>query len=91
MFHISYVKQTYFHLKNVIFVKQDNGSEILVLKVKNKYETEMWNCETGYLEMCNRLFSKEWNMLFQKYENEIDVIFVKQASEKWKCSFWIVN
>ena len=43
----------------------------------------MLTCETDYLKMCNSLIWKEWNMLFQKYVIEIDVIFVKQASERW--------
>ena len=33
--------------------------------------------------MCNRLFQKKVKYVFTKCAIEIDVIFVKQASEKW--------
>ena len=79
-----------FHLKNVFFVKQDNRTEILVLKVK-KIETEMSTCGTDYLKICNSLIWKEWNMLFQKWATEIDVLFMKQASEKKKVASELWN
>ena len=71
-------------------MKQDSGTEILVLKVKKNWN---WNANlwTWLFEMCNSLIWKEWNMLFQKWATEIDVLFMKQASEKKKVASELWN
>ena len=64
-----------------------------------QYETEMLICETDYFEMSNNLFQEcqlmkliIWNEMstcetvVSKCAIEIDVIYLKQAGEKWSVS-----
>ena len=57
----------------------------------------MKNCETYYLEMCSNLFQKSethftWKKWFDKSAIEIDVIFVKQASNIFqKCGIMTIE
>ena len=53
-----------------------------------KYKWSLWKWLFGDVK---QIFSNGWNMFFEKCEIEKDVIFVKQASEKWNVDSGLWN
>ena len=77
MFQISYVGQS-IHMKKCEIWNQPISLESHLTQIWNK-DYNLWNWLFWNLQ---EFILKEWNMCFQIIAIEINVIFVKQASEK---------